>query len=53
MSERSIFIAALEQDDPAAQAAYLDQACAGNPALRQRINWGRFRYPVRTDGVTS
>src|SRR5262249_26104175 len=37
MSERSIFIAALEKDDPAERAAYLDQACADNWPLRQRI----------------
>jgi hypothetical protein len=37
MSERAIFIAALEKDDPAERAAYLEQACAGDPALRQRI----------------
>jgi serine/threonine protein kinase/tetratricopeptide (TPR) repeat protein len=37
MSERSIFVAALEKDDPAERAAYLDQACAGDPALRQRL----------------
>src|SRR5262245_12725887 len=37
MSERSIFIAALEKDDPAERAAYLDQACADNAPLRQRI----------------
>jgi serine/threonine protein kinase/tetratricopeptide (TPR) repeat protein len=36
MNERSIFIAALEKDDPAERAAYLDQAC-GDGALRQRI----------------
>ena len=27
MDERSIFIAALEKDDAAERAAYLDQAC--------------------------
>src|SRR5262245_29722282 len=37
MSERAIFIAALEKDDPAERAAFLDQACADNPPLRQRI----------------
>ena len=36
MNERSIFIAALEKDDPAERAAYLDQAC-GDAALRTRI----------------
>jgi serine/threonine protein kinase/tetratricopeptide (TPR) repeat protein len=37
MSERSIFMAALEKDNPAERAVYLDQACAGDPILRQRI----------------
>src|SRR5271163_626396 len=37
MSERSIFIAALEKDDAALRAAYLDQACAGDEVLRARI----------------
>jgi serine/threonine protein kinase/WD40 repeat protein len=37
MQEQSIFSAALEKEDPAERAAFLDQACAGDPALRQRI----------------
>jgi serine/threonine protein kinase/tetratricopeptide (TPR) repeat protein len=37
MQEQSIFIEALEKEDPAAQAAFLDQACAGDAALRQRM----------------
>ena len=37
MSERSIFIAALEKDDAAERAAYLDEACAGDELLRARI----------------
>jgi serine/threonine protein kinase len=37
MSESSIFIAALARNDAAERAAYLDQACADNVALRQRI----------------
>jgi serine/threonine protein kinase len=38
MSERDIFITALEKkDDPAALAAYLDTVCSGNAALRTRI----------------
>ncbi len=37
MTEREIFLDALEQDDPAARAAYLDAACAGRPALRRRV----------------
>jgi serine/threonine protein kinase len=37
MSERAIFIAALEKDDPVERAAFLDQACADDRLLRQRI----------------
>src|SRR5262245_40423106 len=37
MNERSIFLAVLEIADPAEQAAYLDQACAGDPALRLQV----------------
>jgi serine/threonine protein kinase len=37
MTEREIFLDALELEDPAAHAAFLDAACAGRPALRQRI----------------
>ncbi len=37
MSERSIFIAALEKDDAIELAAYLNEACAGDVLLRARI----------------
>src|SRR5262245_57236474 len=37
MTEREIFTAALTRGDPAERAAYLDQACSGDAALRQRI----------------
>src|SRR5262249_15367615 len=37
MTERDIFLNALEREDPAARAAYLDEACAGRPALRRRV----------------
>jgi hypothetical protein len=37
MTERSVFLAALEYDDPAERAAYLDRACAGEPALRAQV----------------
>ena len=37
MNERSIFLNALDRDDPAARAAYLDAACAGRPDLRKRV----------------
>jgi len=37
MSERSIFMAALEHDIPTERSAYLDEACSGDAALRQRV----------------
>ena len=37
MNERAIFIEALERDTPGDLAAYLDEACAGDPALRGRV----------------
>jgi serine/threonine protein kinase len=37
MQEQSLFIEALEREDPAERAAFLDRACAADPALRDRI----------------
>jgi eukaryotic-like serine/threonine-protein kinase len=37
VNEQSLFIEALEKEDPAERAAFLDQRCAGDPPLRQRI----------------
>src|SRR5437870_1827915 len=37
MSEETIFANALEKTGPDERAAYLDAACAGDPALRQRV----------------
>jgi hypothetical protein len=37
MTERDIFLSALDIEDPAARADYLATACAGNPQLLQRI----------------
>jgi serine/threonine protein kinase len=37
MREQTVFIEALEKEGPAERAAFLDQACAGDPDLRQRI----------------
>jgi hypothetical protein len=34
MTERTIFLAVLEIDNPSERSAYLDRACAGNSALR-------------------
>jgi WD40 repeat protein len=37
MNEEAIFAAALEKGDPAVRAAYLEEACAGDPDLRRRV----------------
>ena len=37
MNERAIFIEALDRDTPGDRAAYLDEACDGDPALRERV----------------
>jgi serine/threonine protein kinase/WD40 repeat protein len=37
MTERTIFLAALEQTDPAERAAYLASACRGDAGLRSRV----------------
>jgi eukaryotic-like serine/threonine-protein kinase len=37
MDEQALFDAALEYDDPSRQAAFLDEACGDNAALRARI----------------
>src|SRR5262249_6373260 len=37
MNERSIFLGALDEEDPTRRSAFLDRACAGDAALRQRV----------------
>jgi tetratricopeptide (TPR) repeat protein len=37
MQEQSLFIEALEKTDPTERAAFLDRACANDPARRERI----------------
>jgi serine/threonine protein kinase len=37
MSEREIFLAALDKDDPTERATYLDEACGADSPLRQRV----------------
>ena len=37
MTEREVFIAALQKEDPAQRQAYLDEACAQQPELRQQV----------------
>jgi WD40 repeat protein/tRNA A-37 threonylcarbamoyl transferase component Bud32 len=36
-TERTIFLGALDRDDPDDRSAYLDSACAGNTVLRRRV----------------
>jgi serine/threonine protein kinase len=38
MNERELFIAALEKEDRAQRAAYLDDACGSDTALRRRLD---------------
>src|SRR5688500_1717910 len=37
MTERELFFASLDQDDPTERAAFLDQACGSDTALRERV----------------
>src|SRR4051794_37608535 len=37
MNERSIFMEALERGTSAERSSFLDEACAGDPVLRQRV----------------
>src|SRR5437773_12419316 len=37
MTEETLFAAALEKATPAERAAFLDDACAGDAALRRRV----------------
>jgi serine/threonine protein kinase/Flp pilus assembly protein TadD len=37
MTERSLFLALLEIDEPAKRSAFLEQACAGEPGLRSQV----------------
>src|SRR3954464_14631210 len=37
MTERDVFIAALQREDPAERRAYLDGACARKPELREQV----------------
>ncbi len=37
MNEQTLFAEALERTDPQDRSAFLDQACQGDPALRQRM----------------
>src|SRR5262245_54627708 len=37
MTERDIFIGAMQRDDPARRRAYLDEACGADAGLRERV----------------
>src|SRR6516165_8524494 len=37
MSERSLFLAVLDIEDPRERSAYLERACAGDPTLRAEV----------------
>jgi WD40 repeat protein/serine/threonine protein kinase len=37
VNERTIFLGALDLEDPAMRAAFLDSSCAGQPGMRQRV----------------
>jgi serine/threonine protein kinase/tetratricopeptide (TPR) repeat protein len=63
MTEDTLFAAAMEKTDPADRAAFLDQACSGDAALRARLE-ARFQslvgegytgatLPTRADGQGS
>ena len=45
-SAEAIFSAALEQPTPLARAAFLDEACAGDGALRRRVERLLAAYPM-------
>jgi eukaryotic-like serine/threonine-protein kinase len=60
MTERSIFLEALDRAEPAERAAYLDQACASDAELRRRVDSlleahhepGDFLEPAAIDDAT-
>jgi hypothetical protein len=52
MNEREIFIAALQEQSPAQQQAYLERACGPDAALRQRIE-GLLRDYEKAAGFLS
>jgi len=50
MNERSIFLEALELDDPTQRAGYLDSACGADATLRQRVEAiARLLRYIRTE----
>src|SRR5262245_40185270 len=51
MTEREICAAASERTDPAARAAFLDEACAGDTALRARVEQLLQSAPDSTVGA--
>jgi len=51
MNERDICAAASERTDPAVRAAYLDEVCAGDTAMRMRVEHLLLSDPDNTLGV--
>src|SRR5262249_6320752 len=49
MNEESIFLEALGKVDPSARAQFLDQACAGDAARRERIEKLLAAHPEAAD----
>ena len=52
MTERTIFLTAIDKHDPAERARYLDDACAGDAVLRQRIE-ALLRSSDKAEGFLS
>src|SRR5262245_44044735 len=49
MTERTIFLAALQIRDPAKRLAYLEQACAGDAALRRQVEVLLAAHPPQSE----
>lgn len=49
MTEREVFLAAVEKEDPAERATYLDEICGTDVTLRQRVE-ALFRSHERASG---
>jgi eukaryotic-like serine/threonine-protein kinase len=53
MREQTVFIEALEKEDPAERAAFLDPACAGDADLRERMERLLRRHQERASFLDS
>jgi serine/threonine protein kinase/tetratricopeptide (TPR) repeat protein len=52
MTEQSLFLAVLEIADPVKRATYLDEACAGEPVLRSRVEHLLQAHEVASEFMT-